>query len=350
MRVLLVKTSSLGDVVHTLTPLSVLKQQRPELRIDWLVESGFADIAALAQAQGDIENVIEVNFRAWRREKPVGFFWHPELKQLKAHLRQQHYDLVIDAQGLLKSAYLAKLAGAPISGFDKASAREPLATVFYQRGYAVERRQQAVYRLQKLFAQIFDYPPVLDMPPVSLEKTPSVIFDKRVDKRPTALIFHGTTWDNKRYPDAHWKTLIAKLSNQFDVQVAHGNEEEKQRAEALVSECQHAHVLPACTLAEMMARIQAADAVISVDTGLAHMADYFGVPAVALFGPTNPRLTGLIRQSSQNLTGLVACAPCMQRQCYKPESGFAPCLWEITPERVLAALKIAMENSRENSR
>ena len=139
MRVLLVKTSSLGDVIHALPALTDAARAIPGITFDWVVEEGFAEIPTWHPSVG---NVIPVAIRRWRKN-----LWETiksgEWRRFKQRLRAEKYDLVIDAQGLLKSALLTRYVKAPVAGFDRDSAREPLASRFYQRRLAVARGQHA---------------------------------------------------------------------------------------------------------------------------------------------------------------------------------------------------------------
>ncbi|HIQ53746.1 MAG TPA: lipopolysaccharide heptosyltransferase I, partial [Pseudomonas pachastrellae] len=146
MRVLLIKTSSLGDVIHTLPALTDAARAIPGIRFDWVVEEGFAEIPSWHPA---VDAVIPVAIRRWRK-KPLQAVRSGEWGNFKRRLRETQYDLVIDAQGLLKSAWLTRYARAEVVGLDKSSAREPLAARFYQRRLAVAWGQHAVERTRQL--------------------------------------------------------------------------------------------------------------------------------------------------------------------------------------------------------
>ncbi|MAL35291.1 MAG: lipopolysaccharide heptosyltransferase I, partial [Pseudomonas sp.] len=153
MRVLLVKTSSLGDVIHTLPALTDAQRAIPGIQFDWVVEEGFAEIPAWHPA---VAQVIPVAIRRWRKH-PLQTLRTGEWRRFKARLRETHYDLVIDAQGLLKSAWLTRYVKAPVAGLDRDSIREPLASRFYDRRYAVPRERHALERVRQLFAQALGY-------------------------------------------------------------------------------------------------------------------------------------------------------------------------------------------------
>ncbi len=331
MKILVVKTSSLGDVVHVLTAIREAKQNRPDIQIDWLIEKNFADIAHLAQQDGYIHTVIPIAFRQWRKKKPLSIFFHPAIKALKQQLQNKHYDLVIDAQGLLKSVYLAKMAKTPIVGLDKHSAREPAASYFYHKSYFVERQQHAIQRLRKLFAQALDYPL-----PKQIETPVHQCQNKNI------LLFHGTTWDNKHYPISRWRELVEQLQKQgHQILLPRYTQAEYDNACAIAKGFDDITILPRQSLPEMIETIKTVASVISVDTGLAHLSAYLGIPTIALFGPTNPYLTGVTGKNNSNLSGLMHCAPCLKRRCRLVDEQHqqqAPCMLDITAEQILKKL------------
>jgi heptosyltransferase-1 len=289
MRALIVKTSSLGDIVHALPALTDAKLASPELSFDWLSEAAFAEIPAWHPA---VETVLSCNLRAWRRH-PLRTFSGDEWPRFRDELRRQDYDCVIDAQGLLKSAWLASRARGPIAGPDKRSAREPLAAWFYDRRYAVPKHDDAhaIDRTRSLFAQAFGYP---------LPQTPA---DAGLQRRhfaapeieqPYALLLHGTTWAGKRWPLANWQS-IAKWLVQRGLRpvLPWGNDAELADAE-IISESCAGFVLPRLGLTALAGWIAHARICAGVDTGLAHLAAALGTPQVTLYGPTLPQLTGAV--------------------------------------------------------
>mgnify|MGYP003604329080 FL=1 len=153
MRVLLIKTSSLGDVIHTLPALTDAARAIPGIQFDWVVEEGFAEIPTWHPA---VAQVIPVALRRWRKNL-LQTWKSGEWAAFKQRLREGRYDLVIDAQGLLHSALLTRYVDAPVAGLDRASAREPLASRCYDRPCAVAWGQHAVERVRQLFAQALGY-------------------------------------------------------------------------------------------------------------------------------------------------------------------------------------------------
>ncbi len=334
MKVLLVKTSSMGDVVHALTAVREAKIQCPNLQMDWLVEEAFADIANIAKQQGDIYQVIPIRFRQWRKRRPFGVFFNPSIRALKKNLRAKHYDCVLDAQGLLKSVFLAKQAGAPIIGFDQHSVREVPAALFYQQAYAVAKEQHAIARLRQLFSQAFNYPLLPTLPTLSHQAQE----DRYI------LLFHGTTWQNKRYPTTHWHALAKCLTQQgYRVLIPHRGETELATAKRIAEGVEGAEVLPEQSLESLQQILLNTSAVISVDTGLAHLAIYLGVPTIMLFGPTRPELTGGLGAHTVNLVGQASDTASMKRASC-PQSTFSASMTKIAVEDIVTALGRALDN------
>jgi len=289
MRVLIVKTSSLGDIVHALPALTDAKLALPELSFDWLAEAAFAEIPAWHPA---VERVMSCNLRAWRRH-PLHTFFGDEWPRFRDELRLHNYDCVIDAQGLLKSAWLASRARGPIAGPDKHSAREPLAVWFYDQRYTVPKHDDAhaIDRTRSLFAQALGYP--LPQTPADAG-LPRSNFAAPEMVQPYALLLHGTTWTGKRWPLENWQSIAKWLAQRgLRPVLPWGNDAERADAIAIAESCAGL-VLPKLRLTALAGWIAHARVCVGVDTGLAHLAAAFGTSQVTLYGPTLPQLTGAI--------------------------------------------------------
>jgi heptosyltransferase-1 len=353
LRVLLIKTSSLGDVIHTLPALTDALRALPGIQFDWVVEEGFAEIPTWHPA---VANVIPVAIRRWRKNL-WQTFKNGEWRQFKQRLRDTRYDLVIDAQGLLKSAWLTRYVKAPIAGLDKTSAREPTAARFYDRPYGVARGQHAVERLRQLFGQALGYAVPAGLGDYGLDR--SRLLEPGADA-PFVLFLHGTTWDSKHWPELYWRQLAERMIGQgLEVRLPWGNPAEKARAERIAEGLDNAVVLPKLNLAGVARVLAAAQGCVAVDTGLGHLAAALDVPTLSLFGPTNPGLTGAYGKSQVHLAAdYPACAPCLQKKCtYRPtpedqrqvdtEREWPMCFTRLNPERVanqLGALLLAKEH------
>ena len=328
MKVLLVKTSSMGDVVHTFPAVTDALAARPGLEIDWLVEESFADVARLHPG---VREVIPVAVRRWRKAVFAKATWS-EISALRSKLRGRSYDLVLDAQGLAKSAVLAKLAGAPIEGLDRASLREPIAAFAYRRGHAVPRDLHAIERTRRLFGAALGYAPDLDRLDYGLAR--------RGETVPTVLLLHGTSWASKRWPATEWGRLATLVAERgLTPSLTHASADEAAVAAEVARLEPRTRIIPKSRLAEMAAVIASARAVVGTDTGLTHLAAAFDRPTVAIFLSTAPGLTGPKGRAVDILAPTIDCAPCRRPQCPKVGSGaIAPCIATVAPERVVASL------------
>lgn len=331
MRVLLIKTSSLGDVVHTLPALTDAARAIPGIQFDWVVEEGFAEIPAWHPA---VAKVIPVAIRRWRKN-----LWQTlkngEWVRFKQRLGETRYDVVIDAQGLLKSAWLTRYVNAPVAGLDRDSAREPLASRFYDRRYAVPREQHALERTRQLFAQALGYALPVGLGDYGLNR--AQLADACA--QPYLLFLHGTTWPSKHWPEADWRELTEQMCAQgWAVRLPWGNEAEKARAERIADGIENAAVLHRLNLAGVAKVIAGASACVAVDTGLGHLAAALDVPSISLYGPTLPGRVGAYGRGQVHLCATGPNAGSGDRQI--------PCFEGLDAERVatqLQALLLAEE-------
>jgi heptosyltransferase-1 len=331
MRVLLVKMSSMGDVVHTLPAATDLIRALPDVKLDWVVEEGFASIPAMHPA---VSEVIPIAMRRWRTSpwRYVG-----EFREFARRVRTHRYDLIIDAQGLLKSALVTGLARGTSAGFSRGSAREPLASTFYGKSVSVPKGQHAISRVRQLFARSFGY----ELDESRLEyglARPGGVTANRI------LFLHGTTWPSKHWPEAFWKTLARLVSaDGFEVLLPHGNDEELARANR-IGEATGAKVLQRVGIEALFEEMALSAGIVSVDSGLGHLAAAVEAPLVGLFGPTDPGLTGPIaRNQGVIVSDHLPCMPCLKRDCQWPQSEiYPPCFEKSTPEGVWKALRSAI--------
>lgn len=289
-RILLIKTSSLGDVIHNLPIVADIAAHIPDVRLDWVVEQAFADIPALHPR---VAGVIPVAMRRWRSALVRQTTWR-EIRETARRIRSQTYDVVLDSQGLLKSAVLGALARGPVHGLDRASIREPLAALIYARSFAVARAQHAVMRNRELAARALGYTvpstaPDYGLAAVEPNANPFTVSDRY------AVLLHGTSRASKRWPEDYWIRLGNALARRDIVSVLPwGTWAECERAQAIARGIAGAHVPPGLTLRQLAAGIAGAAAAIGVDTGLVHLAAALGRPTVAIYIDSTPSLTGVL--------------------------------------------------------
>lgn len=341
MHVLIVKVSSLGDVIHTLPALTDAVRAIPDIKFDWVTEEAFTEIPTWHSA---VNEVIPVAFRRWKKNI-FKMLFSQEYRKFKRKLKQTHYDLIIDAQGLLKSGHICSLAQGKVVGMDKSSAREKVATRYYDESFAVSRQQHAVERTRNLFAQALGY----SVENMELDYGLSLSqFKSNQDSTDKSLYFlHGTTWETKLWPEQYWIELgdIA-VKNGYRIKLLWGSEEEQQRATRIAEAIPSATVMNRLSLTEIAGKLLQADIVVAVDTGLAHLAAALDRPTIALYGASDADKTGTYGKNQTHLSASLACSPCLNKKCFyqgedlddneKQEifKVLPPCFATIPPSRV----------------
>lgn len=332
MKVLIIKTTSLGDVIHTLPALTDAGKAIPGIRFDWVVEKPFAEIPALHPL---VDQVIPVQIRKWRKH------WFktlrsPEWKTFSKALKAQQYDYIIDAQGLVKSALITRMAKGLRCGLNWKSAWEPLASLFYQKKIAVSPELHAIARVRGLFAGVFGY--AFDNSAVEYGIDKAAL---QADESGYITFLHGTTWVTKHWPEAYWCELAALLTAKgYRIKLPWGNEAEKARAERIALVHPTIQVLPKLDLVGVAKVLAGSQAVVAVDTGLGHLAAALDVPTVSVYGPTDPEQIGTRGASQMHLKERMSCdKACSRQQCAMAVSGKPACFNALTPERVIGALE-----------
>lgn len=286
MRLLLVKTSSLGDVVHNLPVVSDLRRAFPDATIDWCVEEAFVDIPRL---HPEVADVIPVAIRRWRRNILRAATWH-EIGDFRQRLRSRQYDAVLDTQGLVKSALIAWQAHGERFGYAAEVAREPLAARAYDRTFVIPPNAHAVERNRWLAAAAFGLP--VDIPLSYGILTPALELSW-LGARPYAVMLTATSRDDKLWPEADWIVVGNSFAERGIVPVfPSGNTLERERAERIAAAIPGAVVAPPLSLRELAALLGRARLTLGVDTGLVHLAAALGTPTIALYTATDPALTG----------------------------------------------------------
>jgi heptosyltransferase-1 len=294
MRLLVVKTSSLGDVIHALAPLSDAAAAVPGLRCDWLVEEAYADVPAWHPA---VRRAVPCALRRWRRA-PVRTVRSGEWRRFRDDLRREPYDLVLDAQGLLKSAWLARRARGPVAGRSFGSAREGWASFFYHRRIAIDLALSEVEQLRELFARALGYARPATAPDFGLD---AARFRAPAAEPAYAMFLHTAAWPSKLWPEDRWQAVGRHLRLRgLRVLLPWGSAPERAQAQRIAGAF-GGEVLPQLTLAEMAPHLAGARLVVGLDTGLTHLALALGVRTVTLYGPSVPVLDRVARGELVNL-------------------------------------------------
>lgn len=347
-RVLIVKMSSLGDVLHLMPALSEAQAHYPDIQFDWVVEPGFSQLPSWHPA---VDQVIPLAFRKLRGYK-WRMFWQPEWRQFLQQLKTRHYDLVIDAQGLIKSAFITRLARGQRVGLNWHSARESVASLLYNDRCDVDPQLHAVIRMKQLMAQALNYECDDDKIDYNLV-LPSVELPFDLPKKDFLIFFHGTTWVTKLWPESYWRELAQRAQQEgITVYLPWGNDDEYARAQRLAEDLDQVHVLPRLSLEQLARLLVAASGVVTVDTGLGHVAAALAVPTVAIYGATDPKKTGTRGHNQTHLAANFVCAPCLQKECtYTEPSSVTPaCYTQLPPNLVWQYVKRrCIENEQGSS-
>ena len=286
-------------MIHNLPAVSDIVAHTPGAAIDWVVEEAFAEIPRLHPA---VRRVIPVALRRWRRRLWSPATWR-EIAHLRRELKAESYDKIIDTQGLVKSAWLARLAHGPSYGQDKATAREPLAASFYDHCFHVARGRHAVERNRDLAAQALGYP-LPQSPPDYGIRAPQALFSFTVPEK-FIVGLHATSRASKRWPVEHWVSLGRELENRgIALLLPWGSPEEEEYAHQISQSLKNATVLPRLNLRDLAALMGRAQAVVGVDTGLVHLAAALGRPTVAIYTDTSPILTGVVATDASRVRNL----------------------------------------------
>lgn len=335
MKVLIIKTSSLGDIIHTFPALTDAGKKIPNIEFDWVVEESFATLPRMHPL---VKKIIPIAIRRWRKNIFKALF-SGEINTFLHELRAEKYDLIIDAQGLIKSGIVTMLSRGVKVGLDKTSLTEPLARFFYQKHLTVDLQKHAVWRMRTIFAQALQY----DFTDNELDYN-LIVNPQPLENIPTNYIFfaHGTTWQSKHWAPDNWLELAKLISSaNYHVCLPWNNDKELVLAQKIASQCANAHVLPKMQLPAIINVIAQATAVITVDTGLGHIAAALNKLSISLYGPTSPHRIGAMGKNQHYLIGREFCVPCGYRVCHHPQvlGTQAVCLQKISAQEVWARLQ-----------
>ncbi len=280
-RILLIKMSSLGDVVHNMPVATDIRRQLPDATIDWVVEEQYVPLVRMHPA---VDRILPIALRRWRRNLFSGANWR-EFGEFRKQLRSEPYDAIIETQGLLKSAFVAKLAHGLSYGFGPATAREPFASKFYDTTFEFPPAAHKILRYRSVAAGALNYP--LDKE-IDYGIKPTIPKPDLVSGR-YCIAFHSTARAAKLWQEANWMELVRRMEVAGCACVLPwGNEDERRRSERIAAAGTQTVVPPKLSIDEMAALIAQAAFVVGVDTGFMHLAAALTRPVVGIFCDSNP--------------------------------------------------------------
>lgn len=273
--ILFIKTSSMGDILHQMPAITEARAHFPGARFRWVVDELYAPLARLHPA---VDEVITIAVRRWRKQLFRRSTW-TEAKDAMGRMRAHRFDAIIDTQGLMRTALMAKTLHGTSHGYDAESIREPFAARFYDVNHGVGWNLHVIARNRTLVAHALGYEP---------EGKPDYGFDssqfKQIAARPYAMLFHATAKTTKEWPEDRWiEAGRAMAARGLDVVLPWGNATEKARSERLAAAIPGAHVPERKPIIDVAHDIAAAKLVVGVDTGFLHIAAAIGVPVVGVF-------------------------------------------------------------------
>lgn len=306
MKILLVRTSSMGDLVHTLPAIEDLARERPDIELHWLCEEAFADIARLHPF---VKKVHIFSWRQWRK-KIVSRETRQHLVSLRNELQAERFDRVIDSQGLLKSAIPAWLmASAPITGLHWQSAKEPLAALFYQKKILLKKNHNMIWQNRQLFAEAFAYQ--VDHSKVVFGAKVPANASFPIDFSPYHVCIHAASRDEKLWPEDYWRALMQRIHDAtgHHIYITWGSDEEYQRSVRLVAEKDFVHIFPRGALMQTACLLQGAQSVVGVDTGIFHLGNAFSHPSVGIYTDSPPDYTAMQNSPYEKNIGGIGVVP-----------------------------------------
>lgn len=327
MRVLIIKLTSMGDLMHALPAITDAIKHFPEIEFDWVVDQAFAEVPLWHPS---VKNVIKTAHRQWRKE-PIKAWKDGRLPSFYQALNKQDYDVVIDLQSNLKSAFVSWLHKGRVHGLDRDCCRERPAHWAYQYRYKVNLQQHSIEKLRALMAQALNYDLSMESADygVDLSTYDLPILDVELPERYLVFV-HNASWYTKLWPQSSWQALINKAVEQgYSVLLPCGNDAEHQRAQQIANVSPDAIALPKLSLNQMAALMYKATGAVCSDTGLAHLAAVAGIPAVTLYGATDPKFIGTYGKNQQHIVSEL-----LQKYLENPKKGEAIGMENITVEQV----------------
>lgn len=345
-KVLLIKMTSMGDLMHALPALTDAANVFPDIQFDWVVDEAFADIPLWHPS---VNRIIKSAHRRWKKQISQSFS-SGELSRFYRQLNLENYDFVVDSQSNLKSATVALLrrlgkSSGDIHGLDGAGVREKPAHWVYQHRYRAIHNEHSILQQRRLIANALGYPVPDSIPDYGIDRTQLHL--PAIDLPENFVFFvHNASWKTKLWPEQHWRALIELATEAgFSVLLPSGNEEEKKRAERLAKQHTQVIALPRLSLSEIAAIMDKARGAVCCDTGLGHLAGVLDLPSISFYGPTDAQLIGATGLHQHHLIASTAnyeCSPCYKKICRYDDTDTSACLQHFQPAQVWDMLKSAI--------
>ena len=336
MRVLIVRLSSMGDLVQTLPALSDAEKAYPHIRFDWAVDESFVQVPSWHRR---VEHVFPSAFRRWGLN--LAGARDGEIRSFISRLRSYSYDAIVDVQGEWKSAAIARLAKGPRRGYDGPSVHEWGAHLLYRTRFSVPKGQHSMHRMRGLLSKALDYSFTDEHVDYGIDFS-RLLDSSSTPDGPFVVLIHSTSWASKVWPEEYWRDLMFTITQAgYKVVLPWGSEIERTRSFRIAGDEKNAFVLPPLSISEKASIISRAIATVGLDTGLSHIAAAFGVPSVTLYGATDPVLVGATGRLQVHIASTFECVKCHEVRCSytRPSTVKPACFEEITPQRVWIELQ-----------
>jgi len=333
-RILIVRLSSLGDIIHTLPAVLLLKKMYPKAMLHWIVKENYAEVFKEVDF---VDKVIPLDIEKWKKE----FFTKETITQIfeiSKKLKDTKYELAIDFQGSIKSGFISLLSRAPVRlSFSPFYCREPLAA-FFANVWVKPKELKMCHKVEKnikllepLNIKRHQVEFGLKVPPKSKKLQEFFENSNFLNSKSAFVALNpGARWETKRWPTKHWVALTERLAKSGLTPILIWGPGEEKIVNEIVKEASFPPVVaPPTTLGELISFIANTDLFIAGDTGPLHIAAALGVPVIGLYGPTDPRLNGPYGQLDRVIMADISCRGCWRRRCSKLE-----CMENIKPEAV----------------
>ncbi len=313
-KILIIRLSSLGDIIHNYPMLYDIKSKIKDSQVDWLVDANFADLIKLNNL---VDGIIPIPLRIWKKNKLKFFYyffkWYKYIKN-----KDRKYDYIIDSHGMLKSSILNIFFKGPKFGYDMKSIKEKISILFYNNRYRVDKNYLATTKNRILAQKIFNYD--VDLKKVDFgiknENFPKLYLTNQIKY---IIFFSATSKDSKKYPISNWLKLAQYLIDKHNIKIVipFGNKKELKEAQEISNNIYPKNniMIPdkILTYFELHCLISNAEFVFGVDTGLVHLANALNKKLIAIFTDTNPNLTGIFESNIAKNIGNIGVIPSVEQ-------------------------------------